>query len=205
MLQQIFSKDIRFKDEEDNEYADWQEMSLDSVLLEYNEKSSKDGIYEHVSKTKEGVIPKTERYNRDHLVTHEDKEYRVTHLDDICYNPANLKFGVICRNKYKDAIFSPIYVTFKVKKGFIPAFVERLLVRNSFIQEALQYQEGSIYERMAVSPEDLLSMPIDMPSLPEQKKIAQFFDLIDKQIQVEKDKLEAIKLVKKGLLQQMFV
>ena len=205
LLQQIFSKDIRFKDEEDNEYADWQEMSLDSVLLEYNEKSSKDGIYEHVSKTKEGVIPKTERYNRDHLVTHEDKEYRVTHLDDICYNPANLKFGVICRNKYKDAIFSPIYVTFKVKKGFIPAFVERLLVRNSFIQEALQYQEGSIYERMAVSPEDLLSMPIDMPSLPEQKKIAQFFDLIDKQIQVEKDKLEAIKLVKKGLLQQMFV
>ena len=30
-------------------------------------------------------------------------------------------------------------------------------------------------------------------------------DLINRQIQIEKDKLEAIKLVKKGLLQQMFV
>lgn len=58
---------------------------------------------------------------------------------------------------------------------------------------------------MAVSPENLLSMSVDVPSVPEQKKISDFFDLIDKQIQVEKDKLEAIKLVKKGLLQQMFV
>ena len=63
----------------------------------------------------------------------------------------------------------------------------------------------SPYERMAVSPENLLSMSVDVPSVPEQKKISDFFDLIDKQIQVEKDKLETIKLVKKGLLQQMFV
>jgi type I restriction enzyme S subunit len=45
-----------------------------------------------------------------------------------------------------------------------------------------------------------------MPSsLEEQEKIASFFNLIDEQIQVEKDKLEAIKQVKKGLLQQMFM
>ena len=39
----------------------------------------------------------------------------------------------------------------------------------------------------------------------EAKKIQAFVELLDKQIQIEKDKLEAIKQVKKGLLQQMFV
>jgi type I restriction enzyme S subunit len=44
-----------------------------------------------------------------------------------------------------------------------------------------------------------------VPCADEQKKIVCFFTLLDQQIQVEKDKLEAIKNVKKGLLQQMFV
>lgn len=205
LLQQIFSQEIRFKADDGTEFPAWEDVLLEDILHEYKEKSKNDGTYEHVSLTKEGVVPKTERYNRDHLVTHDDKEYRVTHLNDICYNPANLKFGVICRNKYGDSIFSPIYITFKVNKGYSPSFMEYLLIRQDFINYSLQFQEGSIYERMAVKPESLLAIAVSVPSLEEQQKIAQFMELIDKQIQIEKDKLEAIKLVKKGLLQQMFV
>lgn len=205
LLQQVFTQNIRFRTDDGNEFPDWEQYTLGDILTEYKEKCENNGTYEHVSLTKEGVVPKTERYNREHLVTHDDKAYRVTHVDDICYNPANLKFGVICRNKYRDAIFSPIYVTFHVNEGFMPGFVERLVVRGDFIADALQYQEGSIYERMAVSPENLLSMTVEAPTVAEQQKIAEFFDLIDEQIQIEKDKLEAIKQVKKGLLQQMFV
>ena len=63
------------------------------------------------------------------MVSIENKKYKVTHYNDLCYNPANLKFGVICLNKYGDAIFSPIYVTFEVDEGadvdFIGANVTR--------------------------------------------------------------------------------
>jgi type I restriction enzyme S subunit len=205
LLQKIFSQEIRFKADDGSEFPAWEDVLLEEILEEYKEKNTNDGKYEHVSLTKEGVVPKTERYNRDHLVTHDDKEYRVTHLNDICYNPANLKFGVICRNKYGDSIFSPIYITFKVNEGYSPSFMEYLLIRPDFINYALQFQEGSIYERMAVKPESLLAIAVSVPSLPEQEKIARFMELIDQQIQIEKDKLEASKNVKKGLLQQMFV
>lgn len=205
LLQKIFSQEIRFKAEDGTDFPAWEDVLLEEILVEYKEKNKNDGKYEHVSLTKEGVVPKTERYNRDHLVTKDDKEYRVTHLNDICYNPANLKFGVICRNKYGDSIFSPIYVTFKVNEEYSPSFMEYLLIRPDFINYSLQFQEGSIYERMAVKPESLLAIAVSVPSLPEQKKIARFMELIDQQIQTEKDKLEAIKKVKKGLLQQMFV
>lgn len=42
-------------------------------------------------------FPKCERYDREHLVTNVNKNYKVTRSGDICYNPANLKFGVICK------------------------------------------------------------------------------------------------------------
>ena len=158
---------------------EWNNIRLGEILTEYNEKCEKNGTYEHVSLTTEGVVPKTERYERDQLVTQEDKKYRVTHLDDICYNPANLKFGVICRNKYKDGIFSPIYVTFKVNSNYDPAFIEKVVTRKKFISEALQYQQGTVYERMSVSPEDLLNLNIYVPSLKEQEKIGNFLAEID--------------------------
>ena len=204
LLQKVFSQEIRFKANDGSEYPEWEECQLKKVLYEYKEKCEKDGTYEHVSLTKEGVVPKTERYDRDFLVTNENKEYRVTHYDDICYNPANLKFGVICRNKYGDAIFSPIYVTFKVNKDFLPEFVEMLVTRKDFINYSLKYQEGTVYERMAVSPEDLLSITVRIPKIEEQKKIADFFTAIDAQISFAKEKLETLQDIKKGLLQQMF-
>lgn len=183
----------------------WEKYILSDVLKEYNEKSSKGKEYEHVSLTKEGVVPKTERYERDFLVRTEDKQYKVTHVDDICYNPANLKFGVICRNKYKDAIFSPIYVTFKVKKGFIPSFIELLVTRNNFINYALKYQEGTVYERMSVSPEDLLSIEVEIPNIETQKQVANMIELFDSKIKEIENQIDSLVTIKNGLLQKLFV
>ena len=126
-------------------------------------------------------------------------------MNDICYNPANLKFGVICRNTYGDGIFSPIYITYRVNESYDPAFIEALVVRDSFIQQALRFQEGTVYERMSVSPSDFESMLVSVPSLSEQRKIADCLASMDEVIQKSKDKLAKWQELKKGLLQQMFV
>ena len=73
-------------------------IRLGDILKERNEYCCKDGTFVHGTLSKDGLFPKTERWNRDFLVKEENKKYKITHLDDICYNPANLKFGVICRN-----------------------------------------------------------------------------------------------------------
>lgn len=205
VMQKLFSQEVRFKADDGSEFSDWEEKKLKSILKEYKEVSVKDGTYEHVSLTKEGVVPKSERYERDFLVKDSDKKYRVTHLGDICYNPANLKFGVICRNKYGDGIFSPIYVTFRVMNDVIPEFVEMLVTRQNFIQYALRYQQGTVYERMSVSPEDLLSIKVFIPCLAEQQKIADCLSALDDVIEKQKATLAAWEEMKKGLLQQMFV
>lgn len=205
VMQKLFSQKVRFKADDGSDFPEWEEKKLKHILKEYKEYSAKDGSYEHVSLTKEGVVPKSERYERDFLVKDVDKKYRITHLGDICYNPANLKFGVICRNKYGDGIFSPIYVTFKVCKDMLPEFVEMLVTRRDFIEYALKYQQGTVYERMSVSPDDLLSIKVMVPCMAEQKKIADCLVSFDEVIEKQKATLAAWEEQKKGLLQQMFV
>lgn len=205
VMQKLFSQEVRFKADDGSDFPEWEEKKLKNILKEYKEYSAKDGSYEHVSLTKEGVVPKSERYERDFLVKDVDKKYRITHLGDICYNPANLKFGVICRNKYGDGIFSPIYVTFKVCKDMLPEFVEMLVTRRDFIEYALKYQQGTVYERMSVSPDDLLSIKVMVPYLEEQQKIADCLSSLDEVIEKQKATLAAWEELKKGLLQQMFV
>ena len=183
----------------------WKQHKLSEILVEYNERAEKNQGYEHVSLTKEGVVAKTERYDRDSLVTTDNKSYRITRVDDICYNPANLKFGVICRNRYKDAIFSPIYITFKVIEDFSPAFIEKLVTRETFIIQALKWQQGTVYERTSVSPHDLLRMQVLVPTIDEQIIIGRTLTNLDNLIILHQRKLEKMKNIKKACLEKMLV
>lgn len=178
----------------------WNICKLSDVLNERKKYSEKDGKYELVTLSKEGIIPKTNRYDREHLVKAKDKEYKVTYKDDICYNPANLKFGVICRNTYGNAIFSPTYVTFEVKKKCNIDYMSQLLTRNEFIRKIRRYEEGTVYERMAVKSEDFLSYEVVLPSYEEQCAIAKILELADKEICLLKERLQYIKQEKKAIL-----
>ena len=149
IFENLLNRTYSFK----NSSKNWEEIKLSSILKERKEFADKKSNYPHVTLSKEGILPKTEEYTRDFLVKDENKKYKVTHLNDICYNPANLKFGVITLNKFGSAIFSPIYVTFEVKNANTE-FVAYNLIRSNFINKIRKYEEGTVYERMAVKPSD---------------------------------------------------
>ena len=128
----------------------------------------------------------------------------MTHLGDLCYNPANLKFGVICLNKYGDAIFSPIYVTFEIADEYDVDFIGANLSRWDFINHALRFQQGTVYERMAVSPEDFLTIKCHFPSKREQSHLSKFIGLLDERIAEHQQLVELLKKYKRGLSYTIF-
>ena len=138
------------------------------------------------------------------MVSTENKKYKVTHYNDLCYNPANLKFGVICLNKYGDAIFSPIYITFEIDKDVDVDFLGANLTRWDFINRALRFQQGTVYERMAVSPEDFLSIQCWLPSKAEQIRISSLVQTLDQRIDKQEKLVEALKKYKRGLSDTLF-
>jgi type I restriction enzyme S subunit len=205
MMQKIFAQEIRFKDDKGKSFPRWEEKELGEVLKERKEFSRKGKGYTHISLTTQGVVPKSERYDRDFLVGDDEaKGYKITRLNDLCYNPANLKFGVISINKLSAGIFSPIYVTFEIVGQNID-FVGYYLIRDAFINKARRYEQGTVYERMAVHPLDFVKIKLAFPSLAEQEKIANFLTSIVKAIELREKQIAQAVQWKKGLMQQMFV
>ncbi len=182
----------------------WVETPLTKVIKERKTYAVLDSEYPHVTLGKSGVVDKTEQYERDFLVKSDDKEYKITYPNDIAYNPANLKFGVICVNKYPTpAIFSPIYVTFEVNDKYNVDFVGAVLCGENFVRYIRKYEEGSLYERQAVKPEDFLKGKILMPERKVQDNIAKIIQLADEEISSQKEKLEKIKIQRKAMQQYL--
>lgn len=183
----------------------WLKISLRDILKERTKFATKDEGYPHVTLSKSGVSKKTEQYNRDFLVKSEDKKYKVTRYNDICYNPANLKFGVICINKLtEESIFSPIYITYEVDLKYNVDFIGAILCSNDFIRYIRKYEEGTVYERQAVKSSDFLRGEIWVPSTKEeQDKIASIIKKIDDYIEIEQQKYEALCTQRKALQQYL--
>ena len=181
--------------------GEWKKTPLKTLLKERKTYSPKGTEYPHVTLSTEGIYAKSDRYDRDHLVKDEETEYKITLKGDICYNPANLKFGVICINNFGDAIFSPIYVTFEVVGNVSSSFLSNYLMRWDFINAVRKYEEGTVYERMAVKPEDFLKFEMMLPPYDEQVAIAEILSVADREIELLRQNLEQEKQKKKVLMQ----
>lgn len=183
----------------------WHQEILSNLLVERTEFATKEDGYPHASLTMDGIMQKTDRYNRDFLVKSDDKKYKVTHYNDICYNPANLKFGVICVNKYKnDAIFSPIYITYETNPQYNTDFVGSILCSADFIRYIRKYEEGTVYERQAVKSSDFLRGVIWVPDTKdEQDQIALIISEINTYIQKQVDYCNLLKQQRKALQQYL--
>ena len=179
-------------------------LDLSNYLVEINEYSEKDGTFPHITLSTEGISDKSDRYDRDFLVKDDNKKYKITRLNQLCYNPANLKFGVICINRYGDGIFSPIYVTFRIKNIELD-YLELIITSNDFNNYSMKYQQGTVYERMAVSPEDLCKIKLVVNDDHKQKNIAYAASILNEKISKLECELNNLKIIKTNLLNNMFI
>lgn len=194
---------IRFKGYTD----DWEQRKLGDILERRIEQRQQSEEYPRLAfASGQGVIPLSERKtnNREQLTKDEfTKKYLVTELDDIVYNPANVKYGAIDRNKCGRGLISPIYVTFTTSE--IPGFIERIVTSYDFQQRALRFEEGTVTKRQSVNPEDLVTLDVLLPhQREEQKKVGAYFDKLDHLITLHQRKCEETKKLKKYMLQKMF-
>ena len=194
---------IRFK-----EFTEpWEQRKLGEILERRVEQRQQSWEYPRLAfASGQGVIPLNERKtnNREQLTKDEfTKKYLVTELDDIVYNPANVKYGAIDRNKCGRGLISPIYVTFTTSE--IPGFIERIVTSHDFQQKALRFEEGTVTKRQSVNPEDFVTIDILVaPQKEEQRKISEYFDSLDKLITLHQRKCDDTKELKKYMLQKMF-
>lgn len=197
---------IRFKNDNGNKYSDLKKMLISDVMVERHELKTLSKDLPQLSFTiEEGVInPEDKKTNkRDFLMKDKSsKKFAVTELDDIIYNPANIKFGAIHRNKMGRGGVSPIYAIFKPLVN--PEYLELYVQRKTFISKAMRYLEGSVVKLMSLKPDDFLKLGINLPCEEEQQKIADFISKIDNVIFESEQELSYLQNQKKGVMQKIF-
>lgn len=209
LLQQIFSQEIRFRDDDGSEFSDWEDTMLSDILTERKLKSTgKEEVYS-VSVAK-GLVNQIEHLGRS-FAAEDTSKYKVVKPGDVVYTKSptgDFKWGIVKQSMIdKDVIVSPLYGIFIPKSyafGFVldAYFSSSVRAHNYLITQIRKGAKNTIN----ITNDVFLEKEICLPTSEEEaRKIQAFVELLDKQIQVEKDKLEAIKQVKKGLLQQMFV
>jgi type I restriction enzyme S subunit len=185
---------------------EWILKDFDEIFNERHQIGNISKEYPQLSFTiADGVINPEDRKtnNRDFLIIDkENKKYLITEYNDIIYNPANVVFGAIHRNKLKKGVVSPIYRIFSTNQN--PIFMECIVRNPNFIKQISRRTEGTVTKLKTLKPEAFLKMQSYIsPNLDEQSKIGTFLENVDILIKKQTQKIEELSNLKKSLLNRM--
>ncbi|BDE00149.1 restriction endonuclease subunit S [Mycolicibacterium fortuitum] len=156
-------------------------IAIGNLLAEYKELPSPSSEPPVLTLTeKNGFVHQSDRFHK-RLATEDVSKYKVVRRNDIAFNPYLLWAGAVAQNTIVDeGIISPLYPTFKVRNGFDPRYVARLLLSPQMISVYDTIAFGSVPRRRRSSVSDFLALEItDPPSLDEQRRIAAILDHTD--------------------------
>lgn len=193
---------IRFKEFTE----EWRAVEFSEVFEEVSERTSDTNKYPLYSLTLEkGVTPKSERYERSFLLKKDEDNYKIVKNDEFVYNPMNLTLGAVSKYIGRQSIsVSGYYNVFRTKEGFSSGFFDNLLKTNKMLLQYKSIATGSLIEKQRVHFSQFVKIKRPIPIYLEQKKIADFFLLLDRKIEKQQDKIEQLELFKKGMLQKIF-
>ena len=153
----------------------------------------------------DGLTSKTERYNREFLVK-KDNNFKEVRPGEIVYNPMNMTLGAVGYNGMaKSVAVSGYYTTMITKKGHDSYYINTWLKSPQAISLYKTFATGSLIEKQRVQFSTLSIIPATFPEYEEQAKIGQYFSNLDHLITLHQRELDHLQLLKKGMLQQMFV
>jgi type I restriction enzyme, S subunit len=217
LMQKIFSQAIRFKADDGSDYPDWEERNIDSLPItisdgNYGEQypTSKDfkktGVpflranniknlkvsendMRYITIEQHNILTSGHLKTNDILITTRGEVGNIALVDDRFYN-ANIN-AQICLLRIDDSSILN-YKYLLISLNF-----------NSCKKQFKTFETGTALKQLPKG--SLKKIKLNIPSLPEQQKIANFLSSIDNKLEQIVKQLDETKLFKKALLQQMFV
>lgn len=202
VMQRLFSQEIRFKDDEGNDFEDW-EMKTLGQITKINPKAEKlpnSFIYIDLESVDKGKLNKKERI---FLSDAPSRAQRLVKKDDILfqmvrpYQKNNFYFNI----DETDYVASTGYAQIRTDED--SNFIYQFLHTDEFVNNVMERCTGTGYP--AINSTDLSNIDIEIPCKKEQTKIANFLKAIDEKVNNVDAQIKQTELWKKGLLQQMFV
>jgi type I restriction enzyme S subunit len=204
-LQQLFSGQLRFKDENGNHYPDWEEKELDEIAIFRRGKNILASEKGHnyllgmgaVSESGKLLVNKKTEYDDDFLL----KNDLVMPERDI---GVGLIIGRVARIDENDKyILGANILSLTINESCVPDYVYYQINDFRFRRKMNRLVNGSA--QLMITSKEVKRLGINLPFIEEQQKIATYLSGIDTKIESVNHQITQTQAFKKGLLQQMFV
>ncbi|NEF38712.1 restriction endonuclease subunit S [Staphylococcus aureus] len=208
-MQKIFSQELRFKDENGNDYPDWEEKKIEDIASQvYGGGTPNTKIKEFWN----GDIPwiQSSDVKVNDLILQQCNKFiskNSIELSSAKLIPANsiaivtrVGVGKLCLVEFDYATSQDFLSLSSLKYDKLYSLYSLLYTMKKI---SANLQGTSI---KGITKKELLDSIIKIPhNLEEQQKIGELFYKIDKYISFNKCKIEMLKSLKQGLLQKMFI
>ena len=184
---------------------EWQDIKFEKLFREKKERTNNIDAFPLYSLTLEdGIVEKSVRYDREHLVKKEDDIYKVVYPDEFAYNPMNIRFGAVARNKTGKAVsVSGYYDVFEVKNAGDKEFMEDFLICNQMLKYYNRICTGSLEEKKRVHFSEFMSFNLPIPVKTEREKISKILHYYSDQIVLMQKKKKLYKIQKLWLMKKL--
>ena len=209
IMQKLFSQELRFKDENGQEFAEWEEMRLEEVC-----KIAKSG----------GTPTSTNKnyYNGDipflsiSDITAQGKYLTHTSNHISKLGLENSSSWIVPENSLIYSMYASVgFVAINKIPIATSQAVLNLILKDEFDLEFMYYTLVDFQKNIAqfittgtqgnLNAQSVKNFELKIPSLSEQIKISNFLSNIDEKINHTKMQIQQTEMWKKGLLQKMFV
>lgn len=197
---------IRFKGFE----GEWRTCPLYHFAKKRTEKNTKMLYNITLTNSAEfGIIDQRNFFDHEISNSENINGYYVVRNQDFVYNPrisSSAPVGPINQNKLGyTGVMSPLYLVFEINginRDFLEIFFHTTLWHKYMFDNG---NTGARFDRLAISDEDFMKMPIPHIDIEEQQAIVSFFTSLDRQISLHTKRLEKLKQIKAACLEKMFV
>ncbi|QCY69067.1 restriction endonuclease subunit S [Antarcticibacterium flavum] len=203
VMQQLFSQDIRFKDEDGKDFPEWKWVNGNKLFDNISDKNHNSDLPILAITQDQGAIPR-DLINYKITVTKQSVEsYKVVQKGDFVISLRTFQGGI----EYSDyhGICSPAYIVLRANSKNVDKTFYKLYLKTPFYIKQLQKNLEGIRDGKMISYKYFSEIKLPFPSIEEQQKIAKFLSAIDEKIEAVSQQNEKSQSFKKGLLQQMFV
>ena len=212
-MQKLFSQELRFKDENGDDYPEWMETNIRNTFdnkggTALEKEFDNNGTHKVISI---GSYSMNSTYNEQNLRINKNEfteKYLLNEGDlAMVLNDKTKEGNIIGRSIYIDE--DDKYIYNQRTERLIPVtgnnhkFLWYLMNSEQFRKKIKQMMQGAT--QVYINYNSIKDLSIYLPILEEQNKISNFFTKFDERIENQNQKIDGLKKRKKGFLQKMFV
>lgn len=122
---------------------------------------------------------------------------------DVVYNMMRMWQGAVGVAS-EECMVSPAYVVLRPTQETNPQFFNHWFQTSRMLHKLRSYSHGLTKDRLRLYPDDFTKIPLHVPTRAEQDRIAAFLEAIDAKLTALRQKANALRHFKTGLMQKLF-